>query len=282
MNPVSAGQPWGSDLLIVDEVGIESARCGEFILRATYQPIYSRQGATLEWVAVAGGATPYYQGKPVPDAEMFERQAVPGARHVQRLGQVLQLRNYRNIGIAGIDLIIDLETPEPIDPDDPTNDLHVIAEYLQEAGLEPERLICMLGAPDSDLALRRIGEARHSGLRRGIGDFGAGHWTEEQMSALSPDVVRVDDAWFAEICRNDATIRLLGTAVARLHERPARVLVGGIDRREKLHVALQVGADLLQGPLLAESALVGSEMNEEPLRIVDLLGHAPASAPLFG
>jgi len=60
------------------------------------------------------------------------------------------------------------------------------------------------------------------------------------------------------------------------------VLVEGIEQPAQLGVALEAGADLLQGLLLARPVLTGTLFSAEPLEINELLRPAAKVIPLFG
>ena len=115
-----------------------------------------------------------------------------------------------------------------------------------------------------------------------VGDFGAGHWADEAIDILKPEIVRIDCNWFRQVCRDATTVRLLEAVVSRLRERSSKVLVTGIDSSDQLPVALQAGADLLQGGHLAPPTLVGIELDEKPLSIAERLGDTQRIVPLFG
>ena len=123
---------------------------------------------------------------------------------------------------------------------------------------------------------------RSHGLRIAVGDFGAGHWTDEQIDLLKPEIVRIDGDWFRQVCRDATTVRLFDAVVSRLRERQSKVLVAGIENEQQLGVALQAGADLFQGPHLAPPALVGTVFDEAPLSLAEKLGEAQKIMPLFG
>jgi EAL domain-containing protein (putative c-di-GMP-specific phosphodiesterase class I) len=282
MKSTAGWQGSANGSLIVDEVGIEFGSCGKFRLRCFYEPVFERRGCLLHKVALEGAVLPLTAGRQVPYQEFLKSQHSHDPYDVELMRQVLQVRNYRNIGVGGPQLHLDLAPLIQVDRSRFPHALAGLAGHMRDIGLDPQLVVCKLASSIPDDWPGLTGEIRKQGLGVAIGDFGAARWTEEQFNAVCPDLVRVDEAWFGGVCRYEATIRLFGTAVARLRERSARVLVKGIDSREKLHVAMRSGADLFQGPLLAGISLVGTEVNEEPLQIVNLLGDSPAVAQLFG
>ena len=273
------------DALIVDEVGIESGVYGKYRLRSSYQPIFARQGQVLRPVAVEGLVTPYLAGEPVPPADFFAGLPERDWRFIEWMCRALQLRNHCNIGVGDLELYVDCDPPAETVPDALTTEIHFLARELGEGGLEPRLLVCAISeaaALDRAMLLRLAAEMRSHGLRIAIGDFGAGHWTEELTDLLRPDIVGIDGEWFRKICRDATTVRLFETVMSRLREREAKVLVKGIEDQAQFGVALRAGADLFQGSHLAAPALVGTVFNETPLGIVDKLSEASKIVPLFG
>jgi EAL domain-containing protein (putative c-di-GMP-specific phosphodiesterase class I) len=270
------------DAIIVDEIGIESGCYGIYRLRSLYQPIFKRREKTLKMVAVEGTSAPYIAGEEVP-SEVF-LAAVTDDDHdfVGRMGLALSLRNHRNIGLDTLELVVD---PEGIEPGALIDRIRLVVGELAGSGLDPAQVLCAFGehaASDSTLLSRLAHEIRSHGLRIAVGDFGAGHWTDQAVDLLKPEIVRIDGDWFRQVCRDATTVRLFDAVVSRLHERASKVLVAGIDSSQQFAVALQAGVDLFQGPHLAAPALVGTGFDEAPLSIAERLGEAQRIIPLFG
>lgn len=270
------------EALIVDEIGIESGCYGLYRLRSLYQPIFRRREKTLKMVAVEGTALPYVAGEEVPSEVFLAAVADDDHEFVGRMGLALSLRNHKNIGLETLELVID---PEGYEADTLVDRIRLIARELAGSGLDPGQVVCALGehaASDVALLSRLAKEMRRHGLRIAVGDFGAGHWTDEAVDLLKPEIVRIDGGWFRQVCRDATTVRLFDAVVSRLHERQSKVLVAGIESAEQLGVALRVSADLLQGPHLAPAAMVGMELDERPLSIAERLDETQKTRPLFG
>jgi EAL domain-containing protein (putative c-di-GMP-specific phosphodiesterase class I) len=282
MSAGAEGQIGLDEALIVDEIGIESGCYGLYRLRSLYQPIFKRREKTLKMVAVEGTALPYVAGEEVPSEVFLAAVADDDHEFVGRMGLALSLRNHKNIGLEMLELVID---PEGYEADTLVDRIRLIARELAGSGLDPGQVVCALGehaASDVALLSRLAKEMRRHGLRIAVGDFGAGHWTDEAVDLLKPEIVRIDGGWFRQVCRDATTVRLFDAVVSRLHERQSKVLVAGIESAEQLGVALRVGADLLQGPHLAPAAMVGMELDERPLSIAERLDETQKTRPLFG
>lgn len=270
------------DALIVDEIGIESGCYGLYRLRSLYQPIFKRREKTMKMVAVEGTAAPFVAGEEVPSEVFLAAISDDDQDFIEQMGLAVSLRNHRNNGVGMLDLVVD---PKGDDPGMLIDRVRLIAGELAGAGLDADSVVCALGehaTSDKALLARLAAELRGHGLRIAVGDFGAGHWTDEAIDLLKPEIVRIDGGWFRQVCRDATTVRLFDAVVSRLRERSSKVLVTGIENGAQLGVALRVGADLLQGPHLAAPVLVGMELDDRPLSIAEKVGEAQRIIPLFG
>ena len=151
--------------------------------------------------------------------------------------------------------------------------------------MDPAGLVCEIiekEAADDDLLAEIVQEMRRLGLRVAIDDFGSDHSTEDRLRLLQPDIVKIDGGWFAELCRHTAAERLFRALLSLLHERGAKVLVEGIEQPLHLRVALDGGADMLQGFLLGRAAPAGAIFDETPLELDRLLYQGSNVISLFG
>lgn len=271
------------DAIIVDEIGIESGAYGIYRLRCLYQPIFERRGKSLHAIAMEGAVAPYVAGEEVPEEVFLAAAAEEDFAFIGRMSLVLPLRNHRNIGFDGLGLVV-RAPPEGGALREALDELRFVAGELGEAEVEPGLVFFAVGEPaasDNVLLARLAEETRSHGMRVGVGDFGAGRWTDGQMEALHPELVRIDGDWFQKVCRDAVTVRLFDTVVARLHERGSKVLVTGIESEQQFGVALRAGADLFQGRHLAPPAHVGAPIKETmPLR--SKIGNAEKIVPLYG
>ncbi|UVK41093.1 EAL domain-containing protein [Mesorhizobium sp. AR10] len=270
------------EVIFADEVGIEYGVYGEFRLKSAYQPIFAPRGRFLKAVAVEGLVEPQRASRPVAPPVFFDGVPASDRLFVETMCRMLHLRNFRNIGVDGLDLFFNYN---PLINDHlgrALAEIRLMTRHLGELGLYPAMLVCEITeqAADDKVLVGLVREMRRDGIRIAIDDFGTGHSTEERMALLAPDIVKIDGAWFAEFCRHAAAERFFRPLVSMLHDRGAKVLVEGIEQSVHLRVALDGGVDLLQGFHLARPALAGTIFNEEPLAIDVLLGMDNKVVPL--
>jgi EAL domain-containing protein (putative c-di-GMP-specific phosphodiesterase class I) len=282
MNADAERQVGLDDAIMVDEIGIESGGYGIYRLRSLYQPIFERRDQFLQAVAVEGTVAPYVAGEEAPPEMFLAAVAEDDRDFVERMELALPLRNHRNIGLDTLELVVG---PEGSDPEALIDHIRLIARELAEVRLDPSHVVCAFGeqaASNGALLSRLAEEMRRHRLRVAVGDFGIGHWADEQIELLRPEIVRIDGGWFQKVCRDATTVRLFDAVVSRLRERQSKVLVTGIEDEQQFGVALRSGAELFQGPHLAVPALVGTLLDDTPLPIAEKLGEAQKIVPLFG
>lgn len=268
--------------ILVDEVGIAYGVYEPFRLRSAYQPIFAPRDGQLTVVAVEGLIEPYRAGLACAPRTFFDGLPAPDRLYVETMCRMLHLRNFSNIGVEGLDLFFNYNPLVNDHPGRALAEIRWMTRHLADFDLHPGMLVCEVTeqAADDALLSKIVREMRRDGIRIAIDDFGTGHSTEERVGLLRPDIVKIDGAWFAEFCRHAAAERFFRPLVSSLHDRGAKVLVEGIEQPGHLRVALDGGADLLQGFLLARPALAGTFLEEEPLSIDALLGRDSKVVPL--
>ncbi len=132
--------------LIVDEVGIEFGSCGKFRLRCFYEPVFERRGCLLHRVALEGAVMPFTAGRQVPYPDFLKSQHSHDPYDVELMRQVLQVRNYRNIGVGGPQLHLDLAPLIQVDRSRFPHALAAIAGHMRDIGLDPQLVVCTLAS----------------------------------------------------------------------------------------------------------------------------------------
>lgn len=251
-----------------DEVGIQYGRYGPFVLKTLYQPIFRRRPEGLKPCGVEGLIKPFVGGTPVP-ALSFLGQVPRGDRFfIEVMCRALHLRNYANLGVEGLLLFFNFDPRAHDDVDRAIRQIRYMAGRIEEIQLPAHLLVCEITeteAVDPEILRRLAAEMRMHGVRLAIDDFGIGHSTLERVAVIEPDIVKLDGPWFRRIAAAPSAIGLLNALVAGLQQRGAEVLIEGIQTPGELKVALDAGADLLQGYLLARPALAGTMFDTEPL-----------------
>ncbi|MHA6686631.1 EAL domain-containing protein [Mesorhizobium sp. A556] len=263
------------DAIFADEIGIEYGVLGKYRLRSAYQPIFAPRADLLVPVAVEALVEPHLAGKVVPPTTFFGELAPPDRLYAETMCRALHLRNYHNIDAVGLDLFFNYNPQINDHAGRALAEIRLMAMHLDDLGIEPGMLVCEIteqAAPDDRLLGKLVHEMRRNGMRVAVDDFGAGHSTMARMSVVEPDIVKLDGAWFGQLCLSEVSERLLRPLVAGLHDRGIKVLVEGIENAHHLRTALAGGVDMLQGFYLGRPALAGAIFDEKPVAIESLLG----------
>jgi EAL domain-containing protein (putative c-di-GMP-specific phosphodiesterase class I) len=268
-----------------DEIGLAYGVHGDYRLRSACQPIYAPQDGQLVPVAVEALIQPHCAGAVVPP-QAFHRDVQPRDRlFVENLSRALHVRNYPYVGLDGVDLFLNYDPLVNDHPGRSLAEIRLMARRLGDYGLDASMLVCEItgqAAPDDAVLKATVREMRRNGFRIAVDDFGAGHSTEARIRLLEPDIVKIDGAWFSDLCRHTAAEKLFRPLLSLLHDQGAKVLVEGIEHPAQLRVALDAGADLLQGFLLARPVLTGALLSSEPLAIDGFVKPMAKVIPLFG
>ena len=268
--------------IFADEIGLQFGIYGEFRLWSAYQPIFAPEGRALRAVAVEGLIEPRRVAEPVAPSIFFGGIPASDRLFVETMCRMLHLGNYRNIGLEGLTLFFNYNPMINDHLGRALAEIRLMTRHLGDFELEPGLLVCEITeqAADDRVLASLVREMRRDGIRIAIDDFGTGHSTEARINLLAPDIVKIDGAWFAELCRHAAAERFFRPLVGMLHQRGAKVLVEGIEHAQHLRVALEGGVDLLQGFYLARPALAGTVFKEEPLSVDALLDAGNKVVPL--
>jgi EAL domain-containing protein (putative c-di-GMP-specific phosphodiesterase class I) len=107
---------------------------------------------------------------------------------------------------------------------------------------------------DEGLLREAVGAYRAMGSSIAIDDFGTGRSNFDRILALRPDMVKLDRSMLAEAMHRSGASRVLAPMIRVLHESGAQVAIEGIESPEEALVAIDAGADLLQGNYFAMPA----------------------------
>lgn len=99
-----------------------------------------------------------------------------------------------------------------------------------------------------------LSEVRSRGICLAVDDLGAGYSNLKYIADLVPEVVKLDRELVAGVKHNSRLHRLLGSLVRLCTDMGARVVVEGIETKEEMRIAQDVGAQFGQGYFIARPA----------------------------
>jgi EAL domain-containing protein (putative c-di-GMP-specific phosphodiesterase class I) len=249
------------DAIIVDEIGVASGAFGAFRLKSVFQPIFAAAGDELAPWGAEAKLRPLRDNEAVA-SEVVAQSLSPGELHVfEQLCRTLHLRNYPVVGVDNLSLFLGIDTQAARDTARMVEALELLATETAAIDVPPHLIVCSLANnenADKAVLLRVATAIRLHGFSLGSDDFTAGFPGLEQVTTIRPDVVRIEGAWFRRVMEVPRASRLLRPLFAGFTDAGAAVLVDGIETAAQLDAALEAGAALVQGPLLAKPALAGS------------------------
>jgi EAL domain-containing protein (putative c-di-GMP-specific phosphodiesterase class I) len=130
----------------------------------------------------------------------------------------------------------------------------VVADALQDSGLDPERLILEITESALLPGLREVGgrlrEIRDLGVRLAIDDFGTGYSSLSYVQHLPLDVLKVDKAFVEQLRRADDDAAMTRVVIQIAQALRLTVIAEGVERPDQLSALRTLGCDYAQGFLL--------------------------------
>jgi EAL domain-containing protein (putative c-di-GMP-specific phosphodiesterase class I) len=265
------------EVISADEIGIETARLGEFILRSGFQLVYRRSEGKLHAAFAEGFLRPFDRGTPVPPRPYLASLAADERAVAERMAAALHLGNYRHVDPAGLDCIIGIGCSQGFAAD--------LAGLLGRIELPRNRITCTfrnLAAFEPEALPGIVDTLRVHGLRVALGGLAGEPPPLDLIRRLAPDIVRLDGLWFRRVAESESASRLLPRLVEGFQSAGAQVLIEGIETRRQLSAALDAGADLHQGFLLSAPQLAGTAADSCEIEFAEIFAGEAQVIPLFG
>ena len=100
---------------------------------------------------------------------------------------------------------------------------------------------------DNALLLDTINFYKNMDCLIAIDDFGAGYSNFDRIWMLKPDIVKLDRSFLLRASGQESIRNLLPGIIALLHQAGALVLIEGVETRQEAIIAMESGADFVQG-----------------------------------
>lgn len=268
--------------ILVDEVGIETGRHGPFHLKTLYQPVFCNTPAGLAPCGVTATTQAQYEGQPVSMQTFLAEFSAEDCDFVDCLCRALHLRNHANIGVDGLTLFLDCNQQIYGTGQVPPGAFDYLMNCLDEIDFDPALLVCEFANGDEAGQEEIVQALRQRDIRLAIGDFGISQTSLSRIKLLDPEIIKIEGALFHRIAGIPTAARLLALLIDALRREGRRVFITGVERQEHLRVALDCGADFLQGQLLGGTRIAGAIFDTTPLQSSTLLSVDEKVIPLFG
>ena len=143
------------------------------------------------------------------------------------------------------------------------------AELLKRFNIKPHNVVVEIiedPTTDNEQLLASANYYKGMGCLLAIDDFGAGHSNFERVWNLKPDIVKLDRTLLVRALSSDKTQSLLNSLVDLLHQAGCLVVIEGVEDEEQALIAMDSGADFIQGYYFARP----QEKPLEPLEKSDI------------
>ena len=216
-------------------------------LATHFQPIYSVHKAGcvgFEALVRAHDA----DGVPVRADKLFARAFADGDGNLlDWVCRALHLRRFATVDPGDRTLYLNVH-PEAVVKD--ARSTRELADLVRFYGLVPDRVcveILESSCADEGLLREAVGAYRALGATIAMDDFGIGRSNFDRIVRLRPDVVKIDRSVLTAAVGDRKSRLMLPAIIDLLHEAGAEVAIEGIESGNEALLAMDSGADLLQG-----------------------------------
>jgi EAL domain-containing protein (putative c-di-GMP-specific phosphodiesterase class I) len=216
-------------------------------LATHFQPIYSVGEATCVGFEALVRATDAAGGQIRPD-RLFEQVFRDGdGVLLDWICRAMHLRRFATVDPGDRKLFINVHPEAAVKEASSARDF---AEIIRFYGLTADRVCVEIleGACADEGALREaVAAYRGLGCDIAMDDFGIGRSNFDRIVKLRPDVVKIDRSVLTEAVGDRKARLMLPSIIELLHEAGAEVAIEGIESANEALLAMDSGADLLQG-----------------------------------
>lgn len=235
-------RPGEDGLVSCDFLGFRLSSVFQPILSARDRRIYSHEALLRAWDAA---------GEPISPVALFERiSGAEDGRKLDRAARLIHVSNfYRKLG-AGSRLFLNVHGRHIETRDVAYGEFFATA--LAGQGLSANAItieILESSIEDFDALGSAVESYKTFGFRVAIDDFGARYSNFDRVWRLNPDYVKIDRSLVVAAASNARARVVLPKIIEIVHDLGARVVCEGIEDEVHERVAVDSGADFLQGYL---------------------------------
>jgi EAL domain-containing protein (putative c-di-GMP-specific phosphodiesterase class I) len=245
-------------------------------LASAFQPIHSaRDKRTAGYEGLVRAFGP--DGRETRPAVLFAGLDEAETVSLDRASRTLHLARFASIDPGAAMLFLNVH---PVTALADAAQAVQVRNRVRYFGLPPTRVCLEIlegACGDEEALVDAVSAYRELGFTIAIDDFGVARSNFDRLARLGPDLVKIDRSFLAEAVGSVRARRMLPSVVALVHEAGARVVVEGIEAAGDALLAMEAGADYLQGHFLARP---GPGLHDEAFtsRMLLELGRVQGSA----
>jgi EAL domain-containing protein (putative c-di-GMP-specific phosphodiesterase class I) len=223
------------------------AQYGPYRLTSSFQPIFSL--AHQDVVGYEGLVRARHRnGEDLAPVRLFERGRDDFDEiFLDRLSRYLHSHNFSRQGNSRDWLFLNI-SPKVIVSGKLYGDY--FQSLIASAGIDPGRVVIEIveqGIDDEDKLAKAAEYYRSMGCLIAIDDFGKGHSNFSRIWQLKPEIVKLDRSLIYQATSSSNSRRILKRLVSLIHESGSLVLIEGIETDFEALLAIDSGADFVQG-----------------------------------
>ncbi|SMC26650.1 EAL domain, c-di-GMP-specific phosphodiesterase class I (or its enzymatically inactive variant) [Andreprevotia lacus DSM 23236] len=256
--PLPTLEDWPNAEFLVDPARGITVKALGLNLASVFQPIFNAAGQVVAQEALLRATA---RGRPLPPMQAFASAASQQLVAFDRLCRTLHLLNYATFQHGDTRLFLNVHPQLLVQVESRHGE--AFGRILDSLAWSPERVVLEItedAIPDSRVGQVRaaIESYRARGYGIAIDDFGSRHANLDRLWTFEPTIVKVDRELIARAEHSAPLRRALPKLVELLHELEAEVIVEGIETSTQHQLALDAGADAVQGFHLGEPRYFGS------------------------
>ncbi len=256
-------RPGGFAQIAQKDDGARIAIWGIYELHSAFQPIFAfDQSGKLKIAAFECLIRPRREGVPVSPYKFFSSIPREERADVETLTRNLHLLNAGKFIGPPASIFVNFDPSQFTKQMDIDNALRDMCLVLNEAKLEPERIVCELTEQKSasPLALKCLMiSLRTSGFRIAVDDFGAEESDFDRIIQMDPDIVKFDAEWVIKLLNTAAGYSLLKSMINKVGDRGIQTVIEGVEEPWQLELSEKAGTLMVQGFGVAKPQIAPSE-----------------------
>jgi EAL domain-containing protein (putative c-di-GMP-specific phosphodiesterase class I) len=245
-------------------------------LSSAFQPIYGvREGQAIGYEGLVRATNA--AGQAVRAHRLFEGLDTAEVVSLDRTCRTLHMRSFASRDPGKRMLFLNVN---PVAAVAEAQNVRAVRSRIGYFGLTPERVCIEIleGACDDEGRLvDAIAAYREMGLAIAMDDFGVARSNFDRVASLRPDYVKLDRSLLTDAIGDAKARRTLPCVINILHATGTKVVIEGIETASEALVAIESGADILQGYYFATPT---AHLHDDALteRILRELVRMPAAA----
>lgn len=245
-------------------------------LSSAFQPIYGvREGKAIGYEGLVRAVDA--EGEAVRAHRLFESLDAPEVISLDRTCRTLHMRSFASLDPGKHMLFLNVN---PVAAVVEAENVRAVRSRIGYFGLTPERVCIEIlegACEDEGRLVDAIAAYREMGLAIAMDDFGVARSNFDRVASLRPDYVKLDRSLLTDAIGDAKVRRTLPCVITILHATGTKVVIEGIETASEALVAIESGADLLQGYYFATPT---AHLHDDALteRILRELVRMPAAA----